>query len=89
LQLLDVDLADLSITMRYSKAGKRRRVSIHTDTQRLLQRYLKQVRCPDGLPVVGSDAEREPFLVGIDAAAPAPPRRQPATGAAHHHSPSA
>jgi site-specific recombinase XerD len=75
LQLRDVDLAGLSITVRYGKAGKARRVPIHADAQRLLQRYLEQVRCPDGLPPVGSDAERESFLVGIDAAAPGRPLR--------------
>jgi integrase/recombinase XerC len=75
LQLRDVDLAGLSITVRYGKAGKARRVPIHTDAQRLLQRYLEQVRCPHGLPPVGSDAEREPFLAGIDAAAPGRPLR--------------
>jgi site-specific recombinase XerD len=75
LQLRDVDLAGLSITVRYGKAGKARRVPIHTDAQRLLQRYLDQVRCPDGLPTVGSEAEREPFLAGIDAAALGRPLR--------------
>jgi integrase/recombinase XerC len=75
LQLRDVDLAGLSITVRYGKAGKARRVPIHTDAQRLLQRYLEQVRCRDGLPAMGSDMEREPFLVGIDAAAPGRPLR--------------
>jgi site-specific recombinase XerD len=75
LQLRDVDLAGLSITVRYGKAGKARRVPIHVDAQRLLQRYLDQVRCPDSLPAVGSDAEREPFLAGIDAAAPGRPLR--------------
>ena len=62
LQLRDVDLAGLSITVRYGKAGKARRVPIHSDAQRLLQRYLERVRCPDGLPPVESNAEREPFL---------------------------
>jgi site-specific recombinase XerD len=75
LQLRDVDLAGLSLTVRYGKAGKARRVPIHIDAQRLLQRYLDQVRCTDGLPSVGSDAEREPFLARIDAAAPGRPLR--------------
>jgi integrase len=66
LQLRDVDLAGLNITVRYGKAGKARRVPIHTDAQRLLQRYLDQVRCSHGLPPIGSNAEREPSLVGID-----------------------
>lgn len=75
LQLRDVDLAGLTITVRYGKAGKARRVPIHADAQRLLQRYLEQVRCPDGLPPVGSDKECEAFLEGIDAAAPGRPLR--------------
>jgi integrase len=75
LQLRDVDLAGLSITVRYGKAGKARRVPIHTDAQRLLQCYLEQARCVNGLPLVGSDREREPFLAGIDAAAPGRPLR--------------
>jgi site-specific recombinase XerD len=75
LQLRDVDLAGLSITVRYGKAGKARRVPIHADAQRLLLRYLEQVRCPNGQPPVGSDAERESFLAGIDAAAPGRPLR--------------
>ena len=49
--------------------GKARRVPLHTDAQRLLQRYLEQVRCPHGIPPIGSDAERGFFLLGIDAAA--------------------
>src|SRR5262245_51732235 len=70
LQLRDVDLAGRSITVRYGKAGKARRVPIHAGwTAHLLQRYLEQVRCPAGVPPVRSDAEREPFLAGIDAAA--------------------
>ncbi len=75
LQLRDVDLAGLSITVRHGKAGKARRVPLHSDAQRLLQRYLEQVRCPHGIPPIGSDAEREPFLVGIDAAAKSRPLR--------------
>jgi site-specific recombinase XerD len=75
LQLRDVDLAGLSITVRHGKAGKARRVPLHADAQRLLQRYIEQVRCPDGMPLLGSDAERGAFLVGIDAATPGRPLR--------------
>jgi len=75
LQLRDLDLAGLTITVRHGKAGKARRVPIHADAQRLLQRYLEQVRCPAGPPPLGSGAEREPFLAGIDAAAVGRPLR--------------
>ena len=68
-QLRDLDLAGLTVTVRYGKAGKARRVPIHTDAQRLLQRYMEQVRCPAGTPLVGSASEREALLVRIDAAA--------------------
>jgi site-specific recombinase XerD len=74
-QLRDLDLAGLTVTVRHGKAGKARRVPIHADAQRLLQRYLEQVRCPAGAPLVGSAAEREPLLVGIDAAAAGRPLR--------------
>jgi integrase/recombinase XerC len=30
----------------------------------MLQRYLDNVRCPNGLPAIGSDGEREPLLIG-------------------------
>ena len=36
------------------------------DTERLLRRYLERVRCPGGLPAIGSDQEREKLLVGSD-----------------------
>jgi integrase len=38
---------------------------LHPDAQRLLQRYLHEVRCPSGLPPIGSEQEREPLLVGM------------------------
>jgi site-specific recombinase XerD len=48
LQLRDVDLAGLSITVRY---GKAHRASFHADAQRLLQRYLMYLTTVRGLPV--------------------------------------
>src|SRR5262245_42420627 len=38
-QRRDVNLAGVSITVRYGKAGKARRVPIHADVQRLLRPY--------------------------------------------------
>ncbi len=66
LQLRDLDLAGGTITVRSGKAGKARRIPLHSDAQRLLRRYLNLVRCPTGTPSIGSDQERESLLVGID-----------------------
>ncbi len=65
LQLRDLDLGGGTITIRSGKAGKARRVPLHPDAQRHLGRYLESVRCPAGLPAIGSDQERELLLVGI------------------------
>jgi site-specific recombinase XerD len=65
LQLRDLDVGGGTITVRSGKAGKARRVPLHPDAQRLLRRYLESVRCPAGLPAIGSDQERELLLVGI------------------------
>ena len=65
LQLRDLDVESGTITVRSGKAGKARRVPLHPDAQRLLRRYLERVRCPAGLPAIGSDQERERLLVGI------------------------
>jgi site-specific recombinase XerD len=65
LQLRDLDLGGGTVTVRSGKAGKARRVPLHLDAERLLRRYLESVRCPDGLPIIGSDQERERLLVGI------------------------
>ena len=35
----------------------------------MLQRYLSEVRCPLGIPPIGSEQEREPLLVGIQVTA--------------------
>ncbi len=45
-----------------------RRIPLHPDAIQLLDRYLRLVRCPDGLALMGSDGEREPLLVRIDPA---------------------
>ncbi len=65
LQLRDLDLGGGTVTVRSGKAGKARRVPLHSDAERLLRRYLEIVRCPEGLPTIGSDQERERLLVGI------------------------
>jgi site-specific recombinase XerD len=65
LQLRDLDLEGGTATVRSGNAGKARRVPLHADAQRLLRHYLERVRCPEGLPAIGSDQERERLLVGI------------------------
>lgn len=63
-QLRDLDLAGDTVTVRHGKAGKARRVPLHPQAQKMLQRYLDQVRCPSQeFPVVGSELEREPLFV--------------------------
>jgi len=63
LQIRDVDLAGGCITVRAGVGRKARRVPIKGASIRRLKNYLT-VRCPNGLPPVGSDAERELFLIG-------------------------
>ena len=66
-QLRDLDLVGGAVTVRHGKAGKARRVPLHPEAQKMLQRYLNQVRCvrcpSQDLPVVGSEKEREPLFV--------------------------
>lgn len=64
LQLRDLDLEGGMITIRRGKGGKARRVPLHSDAQEILERYLDDVRCPDGLPTIGTYQEREPLLIG-------------------------
>jgi site-specific recombinase XerD len=45
-QLRDVDLAGGTIIVRSGKGGKARRIPLHPDAGRMLQRYLKEIRCP-------------------------------------------
>lgn len=64
-QLRDLDLAAGMLIVRSGKGGKARRLPLHPDAQRSLLRYLDEVRCPAGMPAIGSDLEREAFLVGM------------------------
>ncbi len=64
-QLRDIDIAGGTITIRSGKGRKARRLPLHPDAQRIIERYLKEVRCPTGMPAIGSDQEREAFLVGM------------------------
>jgi integrase/recombinase XerC len=63
LQFRDVDLDGGQLTVRTGKGRKARRIPIDGEPVRYLADYLA-VRCPTGLPPLGSNAEREPFLMG-------------------------
>ena len=73
LQLRDLDLAGGTLTVRRGKGGKPRRVPLHLDAQHLLQRYMTAVRCPDGSPPLGDEAERAPLLSGRQITIPGQP----------------
>ena len=66
IQLRDLDLDGMTVTIRRGKGGHPRRVRLNGETLAILRRYVTQLRCPDGLPAIGSEAEREPLLVGFD-----------------------
>lgn len=65
LQLRDIDLAGGTITVRRGKGKKARRIPLHSEAQSTLNQYLKNVRCPDGIPEIGSETEQEPLLIGL------------------------
>lgn len=65
-QIRDLDLAGGTVTVRHGKGGRMRRVMLNTEAIRLLRRYLTKLRCPSGLPALGSNAEREELIVGFD-----------------------
>jgi site-specific recombinase XerD len=65
LQVRDVDLESSTLTVRRGKGKKARRVPLHSEAQRVLRQYLQEIRCPAGLPEIGSQAEREPLLIGL------------------------
>ena len=68
IQLRDLDLRAGTLTVRSGKGRKARRIPLHADAVRLLERYLTQVRCPQHVPTLGSDDERSALLVRIDPA---------------------
>lgn len=67
-QLRDLDLQAATVTVRYGKKANHRRLPLAPDALALLRRYVERLRCPSGLPPLGSDAEREPLLAGFDRA---------------------
>lgn len=65
IQLRDLDLASGTLVVRSGKGGKSRRLPLHSEAQRILARYLQEVRCPEGLPPIGGEQERALLLVGM------------------------
>ncbi len=74
-QLRDLDLAGGTVTVRHGKGGRMRRVLLNSEAVYLLRRYLTKLRCAQGLPLLGSDNEREPLLVGFDPTVAGQPMR--------------
>lgn len=66
-QIRDLDLDGGTVTVRHGKGGRMRRVMLNSEAISLLRRYMNRLRCPDGFPALGSEIEREPFLVGFHA----------------------
>jgi integrase/recombinase XerC len=66
IQLRDLDLDGGNVTVRHGKGGRMRRVMLNSDAIGLIRRYIARVRCLQGIPPIGSDAERESLLVGFD-----------------------
>lgn len=75
IQLRDLDLDGMTLTVRRGKGGRTRRVMLNAETVMVLRRYLKQLRCPKGLPAFGSETEREALLVRFDQTSPGQPMR--------------
>ena len=75
MQLRDLDLAAGTITVRCGKGNRPRRIPLHADAHRLLRRYLDEVRCPAGLPPLGSDEERQQLLMGVQVTVKTQPAR--------------
>lgn len=65
-QLRDLDLDGGNVTVRRGKGRRARRVPLHRDAVALLHRYIRDLRCPTGMPDIGSDAERELLLSAQD-----------------------
>ncbi len=75
IQLRDLDLEGMTLTVRRGKGARTRRVMLNTEVVAVLRRYLKYLRCPQGMPLIGSDTEREALLVRFDQTSPGQPMR--------------
>lgn len=75
LQIRDLDIPGLSVAVRRGKGGRPRRVPLHRDAVPLLKAYLTLLRCPSGVPAIGSEAERARLLLNFDPTIPGRPAR--------------
>ena len=75
LQIRDLDIPGLSVAVRRGKGGRPRRVPLHRDAVPLLKAYLTRLRCPSGVPAIGSEAERARLLLNFDPTIPGRPAR--------------
>ena len=75
LQIRDLDIPGLSVAVRRGKGGRSRRVPLHRDAVPLLKAYLTRLRCPSGVPAIGSEAERARLLLNFDPTIPGRPAR--------------
>ena len=75
IQVRDLDLDGMTVTVCRGTGGRSRRVMLNAETIAVLRRYIKHLRCPKGLPSIGSEAEREPLLVGFDQTSTGQPMR--------------
>ncbi|KPV54827.1 hypothetical protein SE17_01370, partial [Kouleothrix aurantiaca] len=75
LQIRDLAIPGLSVAVRRGKGGRSRRVPLHRDAVPLLKAYLMRLRCPDGVPAIGSEAERARLLLNFDPTIPGRPAR--------------
>lgn len=66
-QIRDLDLDGGTLTVRHGKGGRMRWVMLNAEAIALLRRYMTRLRRPGGLPILGSEIEREPLLVGFHA----------------------
>ena len=75
IQMRDLDLDGMTVTIRRGKSSRTRRVMLNAETVAVLRRYMNQLRCPDGFPAIGSEAECEALLVGFDQTSAGQPMR--------------
>jgi site-specific recombinase XerD len=57
-QIRDLDLDGGTVTVRHGKGGRMRRVMLNSEAISLLRRYMTRLRCPGGVPPLGSEHER-------------------------------
>ena len=72
-QIRDLDLDGGTVTVRHGKGGRMRRVMLNVEATQILRHYMTRLRFKQGMPSLGSDAEREALFVGFDRMRPGYP----------------